>query len=187
MSRKASSLPDIEDATFLACLDPLAETLAASATWDERVAGTTPALAAPNTGPSSPRLAATVDSIADESPALLALPSLAAWRSQADEAFAEFWAIRRFVAVTDAELATAVQTYRPQIIGFLERISRMQQQRAAQDRAIAAVIARLHAAMLRAASAAEAPQLLPHAHDINEPGPTRRFTSPARHRPGPDR
>jgi len=160
MSKKIGSLPDIEDATFLACLDPLAETLAAGLPWNEfagpgeqsRAAGQTAAFP-PKPGPDRTSGAAYDDPTPPlASGALSQLPSLAAWRSQADEEFAEFRAVDRFLAATDAEIAAAWQTYPRQLLGFLERISRMQQRRALQDQAMAMMMARVHATLLQAAA-----------------------------------
>jgi hypothetical protein len=59
----------------------------------------------------------------------------------------------RFVARSDAELAAAVAAHPREMLGFVARLSRLQQRRAAQQQAMAALLERMHQAMLRAASA----------------------------------
>jgi len=163
MSRKGGGLPDIEDATFLACLDPLAGTLAATApryglggAADPPRAPVQPvpfqARSPANRAPNAARGEMMLPQRSADTPAL---PSLAAWRTQADEEYAELRAVDHLLAASDAELAAAWQTYPRQILGFLERISRMRQRRAAQDQAMATILARIHTTMLQAA--AEAP------------------------------
>ena len=163
MSKKPVSLPNIEDVTFLAYLDPLAEALGPAPGYDPGLGMEDlpwPELA-PNRLPSGPGWAPSQEPpampIRGERPRASAAcsatpPSLAAWRSQADEEFADLRAVAVFLAKTDAELATMVQAHPRQVLGFMERISRIQQRRAAQSENLAALMTRVHGVMLRAAT-----------------------------------
>ena len=76
--------------------------------------------------------------------------ALAEWRSLADEEYAEFCAIDLFLAKTDAELCAAAAAYPEQILGFLARMSRIEDRRALQQRAMTALMERIRMAMIQA-------------------------------------
>lgn len=171
MSKKPAALPDIEDATFAACLDPLAEALVAGAAEDaaDRVANPDwpppdpPRMARlgdPRSMPSAQgdladplepyRLRNAVAGDGGIRPVAAPTPqALAEWRSLADQEFAEFCAIELFLAKSDAELSAAVAAYPRQVLGFLERITRLEDRRALQQQAMTELLARMQMALMQ--------------------------------------
>ena len=75
--------------------------------------------------------------------------ALAEWRSLADQEFAEFCAIELFLAKSDAELSAAVAAYPRQVLGFLERITRLEDRRALQQQAMTELLARMQMALMQ--------------------------------------
>ena len=155
MIRKPPALPDIEDATLRACLAPLMD--ATNAGGD--MAGRTP-LSDPISRPSRPRH---LPSGSNDNPAPLpdavhtlnrassGTPrTLAAWRAQADDEFAAFRMIELFLAMTDAELLTAVTDFPRQIGGTIARLARIKRRLAAHYDTVTTVVALLERAMARA-------------------------------------
>lgn len=172
MSKKAAALPHIEDATFAACLAPLAGSLVAGAGNNASGNGADGNGAdgeehAPAVGQ---RVPPGVAEFADQAstqpwhatgtagaahlqPGATASRStrqaLAAWRSLADQEFAEFCAIDQFLAKSDAELAAAVLHYPRQVRGFLARLMRIEHRRTAQQQTMTDLIARIEMALIQ--------------------------------------
>ncbi len=165
MSKKPLAQPHIEDATFAACLAPLAVAWIANADAEIRSHGS-------DWGPPDPpRIASRPADLTHRGPAhrlrndgavgdACILPgatgvsptpqALAEWRSLADQEFAAFCTIESFLAKTDAELADAALAYPRQIAGFLERMTRMENRRSLQHQVTIELMARLQMAMIEA-------------------------------------
>ncbi|MGA3401122.1 MAG: hypothetical protein ABSC95_18050 [Acetobacteraceae bacterium] len=165
MSRKPAALPHIEDATFAACLAPLAEALMSHADAEIRSHTADRAPTEPQPVPAGSadrgypgpvhRLrnagAAGDAGIAPGSAGVSPTPqALAEWRLVADQEFATFCTIELFLAKSDAELSAAVLAYPRQIVGFLERIARMEHRRALQHQAMIELMTRIQMAMMEA-------------------------------------
>ena len=182
MSKKPAALPHIEDATFAACLAPLAGSLVAGAGNGASGNGASGNGASGNGADGNgadgeehapavgQRVPPGVAEFADQAstqpwhatgtagaahlqPGATASRStrqaLAAWRSLADQEFAEFCAIDQFLAKSDAELAAAVLHYPRQVRGFLARLMRIEHRRTAQQQTMTDLIARIEMALIQ--------------------------------------
>ena len=156
MTRRPPELPNIEDATLLACLAPLMEAMHA------RVEPAVAALAIDLSAERSakPRLApAGSPAGSNDNPAPGDRPSVdtpgtrAEWRSLADDDFGAFRTIELFLAMTDAELETAAAEFPRQIGGTIARIGRIKRRLSKQYDTVTTVTALLERAVARAAAA----------------------------------
>jgi hypothetical protein len=145
VNKKPPELPNIEDATLRACLAPLMDAMNSGGESASQVVAPVPVARA-----ARPRI---VTSGSNDNPLPAAgqpgpvggepagIPkTLAEWRLQADDDFAALRMAELFLAMTDAELATAAAEFPRQVSGTVARIRRIKQRLAGQyDRVTAAV------------------------------------------------
>jgi hypothetical protein len=158
VNKKPPGLPNIEDATLRACLAPLMDAMNAGSDSTNRPMAP---VAVPLAAQSQSVAAGSNDNplpAADRSgPPVSGTPAgplhtLAEWRLQADDDFASFRMVELFLAMTDAELATAATDFPKQIAGTVARIGRIKQRLAAQYDKVTATVALLERAQLVARS-----------------------------------
>ena len=145
MNKKPPELPNIEDATLRACLAPLMEAMNSGGELASQAVAPVPVARA-----ARPRIEAAgsndnplpaADKVGPVANGHAGIPkTLAEWRLQADDDFAALRMAELFLAMTDAELATAAAEFPKQLAGTVARIGRIKQRLALQyDRATAAV------------------------------------------------
>jgi hypothetical protein len=160
VNKKPPELPNIEDATLRACLAPLMDAMNAGSEQVAQAVSAVPVVPAvrdpsvvsgsnDNPPPPAGNIAA-VDRDPVSTP-----KTLAEWRSQADDDFAAFRMVELFLAMTDAELATAVAEFPRQITGTAARIAQMKRRLAAQYDKVTAAVALLERARNRVSADAE--------------------------------
>ena len=145
MNKKPPDLPNIEDATLRACLAPLMDAMNSGGESASQAVAPIPVARArrprivTSGSNDNPPPAAGKSGPADREPA--GIPkTLAEWRVQADDDFAALRMAELFLAMTDAELATAAAEFPRQVAGTVARIGRIKLRLAAQyDRVTAAV------------------------------------------------
>jgi hypothetical protein len=150
VNRKPPELPNIEDATLRACLAPLMDAMNAGA---DPVTREIPDVTAP-TGHSAEVPAGSNDnpqpSAAARNGEYSGTPAtLAEWRLLADSDFGMFRTIELFLAMTDAELASAAAEFPNQIGGTVARIAGIKRRLAAQYDAVTTILALLDRAIIR--------------------------------------
>ncbi|HEX3992099.1 MAG TPA: hypothetical protein VHX39_13085 [Acetobacteraceae bacterium] len=161
MNKKPPGLPNIEDATLRACLAPLMDAMNAGSDAANQplapialppIAQLQSVGAGSNDNPlppadqSGPRVGGTSAGMPN---------TLAEWRLVADDDFASFRMVELFLAMTDAELATAAKDFPRQIAGTVARIGRIKQRLAGQYDKVTATIALLERARLAVGSETE--------------------------------
>jgi hypothetical protein len=146
VNKKPPELPNIEDATLRACLAPLMDAMNSGGDLASQALAPVPVARAArprivtsgsndNPLPAAEKIGTVVDRHSAAIP-----KTLADWRLQADDDFAALRMAELFLAMTDAELATAAAEFPRQIAGTVARIGRIKQRLAAQyDRVTAAV------------------------------------------------
>ena len=150
MNKRPPELPNIEDATLLACLAPLMEAMHARA----EQATPAPLVDLPVERSAEPRDFAAgsndnpppVDQQSEDMPG-----TRAEWRSLADDDFGAFRTMELFLAMTDAELETAAAEFPRQIGGTIARIGRIKRRLSKQYDTVTIVTALLERAMARTA------------------------------------
>jgi hypothetical protein len=177
MTKKPPTLPNIEDATLVACLAPLVDAMNANV---DTVAPVTQAAApvsiptahlpglphGPSISNDNPVPAA--DSTAARVHECCVLPrTLAEWRSLADDDFGAFRMIEHFLGMTDTELETVAAEFPRQIAGTVGRILRLKKRLAARYDAVTSVVTLLERAISRTTeqSAIEQPEPMPLSGD----------------------
>ena len=159
MNKKPPELPNIEDATLLACLAPLMEAMHAGG---DAMAIHPPL---PNPAPRPPRMPAGLPAGSNDNPSPRpeatgtidrqdpATPKTRAeWRSLADDEFGAFRMIELFLTMSDAELLIAAADFPKQIGGTVARIARIKRRLAAQYDLATTAVALLERALARAAA-----------------------------------
>jgi hypothetical protein len=157
VNKKPPQLPNIEDATLRACLAPLMD---AMNTGSDSANQPQAPVAVPPVARSQPVASGSNDNplpAADRSGPVGGTPAgmprtLADWRLQADDDFASFRMVELFLAMTDAELATAATDFPRQIAGTVARVGHLKQRLTAQYDKVTATIALLERAQLAARS-----------------------------------
>ena len=145
MSRKPPELPNIEDATLVACLAPLMGAMhAGSEPGPTRTAETRAEAPIHDRLGSNDNKRQAVGSRDQRPP-----EDLDAWRSRADDDFGMFRVIERFLSMTDAELDGAAAAFPKQIGATAVRISGLKRRLADQYDRVTIVLAALERAAAR--------------------------------------
>jgi len=156
VNKKPPELPNIEDATLRACLAPLMDAMNAATEAGVMQplpgpgAGAPRQRRAPSGSNDNPLPVSETTGLVD--PEYSGTPkTLAEWRLLADDEFGVFRIIELFLAMTDAELASAVAEFPRQIGGTAARIARIKRRLAAQYDTVTTAAALLDRAMAQAA------------------------------------